>query len=87
VVAEALEGLATVMLAGEEPVQTARLLGAAGALRQEIAVPLPTIHQAEHRRCLTAARSLLGQDAFEEAFQEGRALLSGQALLALTGAA
>jgi hypothetical protein len=83
VIAEAMEGLATVTLAGGEPVQTARLLGAAGALRQEIDVPLPAVHHVEHQRCLTAARALLGDEAFEAALREGRALLPEQARLAL----
>lgn len=84
-ITEAMEGLAVVARDRGDGARTARLLGAAGALREAITVPLPAVHAAEHQRCLTTARALLGDDAFAAAFNEGRALLPEQAFLALAG--
>jgi predicted ATPase/DNA-binding SARP family transcriptional activator/Tfp pilus assembly protein PilF len=81
---EALEALAVLALDRGEATRTARLLGAAGALREAIAVPLPAVHESEHRRCLETARASLGEAAFATALDEGRAILAHESLLALT---
>ena len=52
-------------------------------LRDAVAVPLPAIHAAEHRRCVETARALLGEEEFAAALDEGRALLPEQSVLAL----
>ena len=57
--------------------KAARLWGAAGALREEIGVPL----QPENRKVLdpylAAARSSLGEAAWQTALAEGRAMIAG----------
>ena len=73
-VAASLEGLAAVAGAEARPARAARLLGAAGQLREAIGAPLPPDRHAEYERTVTAARALLGEEAFAAAFEEGRAL-------------
>jgi hypothetical protein len=80
---EAMEALAAVALDRGEAASAARLLGAAGTLREAAAVPVPAVHAAEHRRCVETARALLGEEAFAAALDEGRALRPEASLLAL----
>jgi non-specific serine/threonine protein kinase len=72
-----LAGLAAVALAthptGEEP-GAARLLGAAGALLEELGAPLPPADRAAYERCVAAARARLGEERFAMAWAEGRAM-------------
>lgn len=52
----------------------ARLWGAAVALREEIGASLPPGEQEEHARTVTALRRALGEEAFSQAWGEGRSM-------------
>jgi predicted ATPase/DNA-binding XRE family transcriptional regulator len=69
-----LEGLARVAAAQGRMERAARLGGAAAALREESGWPLPPAKRAEHDRTVTAARAVLGEDAFTAAWAKGHAL-------------
>ena len=64
-------GLADALQPG---VRTARLLGAADALRMGVGAKWPMLLAKEYRRAIEAARESLAPDAFAVAFTEGRAL-------------
>jgi predicted ATPase/DNA-binding CsgD family transcriptional regulator len=70
-------GLADALQPG---VRTARLLGAADALRMGVGAKWPMLLAKEYRRAIEAAREALAPDAFAVAFTEGRAM-SLEALL------
>jgi hypothetical protein len=70
--AEALEGLAARYAAQGEFERAARLSGAAAAMREAIAAPLPPVERALIERWTPAARSKLGEAAFDAAWEEGR---------------
>jgi hypothetical protein len=72
--AHALEILAT-LLVGEEPTRAVRLVGAAARLRESVgAIVLPRERE-QQDRWLPAARSRLGDEAFDSAHATGRAML------------
>ena len=70
--ADAIEGLALVAVAMDVPRQAARIWGAAERLREELGSPMPPYEQAAYMRALAHARAALGDDAFNEAWREGR---------------
>jgi predicted ATPase/DNA-binding SARP family transcriptional activator len=86
-IAECLEGLGAVSVsgsteaAGRDP-RSARLWGAAEALRERIGSPLPPSARAEQDRRVAAARTEIGADAFDAAWLEGRALTIEEAIQA-----
>jgi len=80
--AEALEGLAAVAAAGDRPVDTARLGGAAAALRAALGLPLAPDRQAGHDRMMRATRDALGADTVMAAWTEGMAWELEQAVSA-----
>ena len=69
-----LEGLARVAVAQRGMERVARLCGAAAALREDRGWPLPPAKRAEHDRTVTAARAVLGGDAFAAAWKKGHEL-------------
>ncbi|MGH2616832.1 MAG: tetratricopeptide repeat protein, partial [Thermomicrobiales bacterium] len=69
-----LEGLAAIAAVGERPTQAAKLLGSAKTLRDAINAPQPPIHRASYERTVRATRAALGQSAFADAWEAGRAL-------------
>jgi DNA-binding NarL/FixJ family response regulator len=77
-----LMGAAVVAALGKQLARTARLRGAAEALREAINLSLllwdhtPTDYESQ----LAAARSQLGEAAWEAAWSEGRAMTPGQAV-------
>ncbi len=73
-IAESMEGLATIALAMGSPIRAARLLSIADTLRQEAGEPRERRERAVYRRDVDSAKALLGDDAFEQAFREGRAM-------------
>jgi predicted ATPase/DNA-binding SARP family transcriptional activator len=75
----ALEGMAGLAGTLGEPARAARLWGAAEATREVIGVALPACDRALHEPHLAAARSLLGEAAWNEALAEGRAMSLDQA--------
>ena len=75
VFAEALEGLANAAAGLADPVEAARIWGAAEQLRESIGCPLPPKDLAGYERQVAAARANLGDDpAFAEAWAQGRAM-------------
>jgi len=79
-IAVCLERLAGVLLAQGEATWAVRLWGGAAALREAIGAPLPPVERAGYEQAVTAARSLLGEQAFAAAWAEGRAMGPEQAL-------
>jgi len=79
-IAGCLEGLANVAGRTGQPERAARLLGAAGALRETLHAPLAPD---EARRCeqdVAATRSALGSDAFAAAWAAGQVLSAEEAM-------
>ena len=76
-----LEDLAALSLARGGAARAARLLAAAGAIREAIGTVIPPCEADQHTRTLGAAQAALGADAFAAAWQEGL-LGSADALLA-----
>ena len=76
-----LEDLAALSLAQGNPARAARLLAAAGAIREGIGTVIPPCEAEQHTRTLSAAQAALGADAFAAAWQAGL-LASADALLA-----
>src|SRR5207244_2445804 len=69
-----------VVAAKGEPAWAARLWGAAGALREALGTPLPSVWRADYERSVAAARAQLGQKAFATAWAEGRTMTPEQVL-------
>ncbi len=78
-VAESLEGLGDLAARQSDGERAARLLGAAEALRELIGAPIPPPERAEYDQALSAARHLLGGEAFARLWADGRALSWEQA--------
>jgi predicted ATPase/DNA-binding SARP family transcriptional activator len=72
-IAYILEGLATVA-AEVEPTQTAKLGGAAEALRDEINIPRPVSERNHYERALRSARAALDAAAWAAAWSQGRSM-------------
>ncbi|MGQ0571370.1 MAG: ATP-binding protein [Armatimonadota bacterium] len=70
--AEALEGLAAVLARLAPSEDAARLLGAAEALRDEIAAPLPPVDADWYKSAVGALRVRLPAEAIEIAWAQGR---------------
>jgi predicted ATPase/DNA-binding SARP family transcriptional activator len=71
-IAQTLEAAAAVAQTSGQAGQATRLSGAAAALREEIAAPLPANERGRHEETLAAASTALGETAFQQAFGEGR---------------
>ncbi len=69
-------------IAGGSPLWAARLLGAAEALREAVEMPLPPVELASYERSVAAARAQLGEQAFGQAWAEGRAMRPEQTFTA-----
>ncbi len=69
--ARCLDALADITLRQGEAMRTARLLGAAAALRATIDVPLMAIDHQRVERTATAARAALGAEWFTIAWDAG----------------
>jgi tetratricopeptide (TPR) repeat protein len=72
-IASSLEGAAAVAAALGDGLRAATLYGAATALRDTIGSPVPAVERATHGRGIAAARSLLGNAAFDQAWSDGAA--------------
>jgi hypothetical protein len=72
--AECFEGLALVMLAQEEARTAECLWGVAHALRESISSPLPHNERERHEQKVLEACSILGDESFDAAWEEGRAM-------------
>jgi predicted ATPase/DNA-binding SARP family transcriptional activator/DNA-binding CsgD family transcriptional regulator len=73
-VINALEAMASLAGAMGEATRVAHLWGASEAAREVTEIALPPGERALHEPYLAAARSLLGERAWEEALAEGRAM-------------
>jgi DNA-binding CsgD family transcriptional regulator/tetratricopeptide (TPR) repeat protein len=73
-VASCLEGLAGVRAAQGELPQSARLWGAAEALRKALSAPIPPVYRPTYERAVRAARAQCGEKAFAAAWAEGRTM-------------
>ncbi|HEX6483764.1 MAG TPA: tetratricopeptide repeat protein [Ktedonobacteraceae bacterium] len=73
-VARCLEGLAAVAAAQGEPVRAVWCMSAAQVLRESIGTPLPYVSQAMHEFIITSVRTQLGEQAFDDAWAEGRTM-------------
>jgi ATP/maltotriose-dependent transcriptional regulator MalT len=72
--AACLEGLAAVACDAERPLDAARLLGAAEAVREVIGAPLPARDRQDLARIVAQARNASKTGTFREAWRVGRAL-------------
>jgi predicted ATPase/class 3 adenylate cyclase/DNA-binding CsgD family transcriptional regulator len=77
-----LEQLAEVVAAQEEVEWAARLWGAAETLRETIGSPLQPVYRAGYERAVAAARTHFDEQAFAEAWVEGRNMRLEQVLAA-----
>jgi predicted ATPase/DNA-binding CsgD family transcriptional regulator len=80
----ALECVALACAEGGQGLLAARMLGAAEALHQSLAVPWHPVHQARVDRCRTLLRKGLDRRSLEQALADGANLSLGQ-VLALVG--
>ncbi len=70
----ALERFAELAAAKHAHERAATILGAAARLREESGLSIPPHEEREHERVAAAARAALGDDAFDQAWREGRAM-------------
>jgi tetratricopeptide (TPR) repeat protein len=79
-VADCLDGLAAVAARRGQLAVAARLLGAAAALKQAVDVRLPALEAAERKEHVEQVRAALGEEAFADAWEEGRTLSQEEAV-------
>lgn len=80
-VAISLEDLGSIAAALGDPLHAARLWGAMHRLRDEMGTPLPPDQVSIHEKDVAATRAALDDDAiFDQAWQEGRAITTEQAV-------
>jgi len=80
-----LVGLAAVAAARGQAERSALLFGAAEALREAIRVPVPPFIRDEYDRRVAALRATMREQAFTEAWAEGRAMSMDRAIAAALG--
>jgi hypothetical protein len=76
-----LEGLSGVAAARRQPRRSARLLGAGGAIRDAMGMPLSPNTQAIYNRMLEPAKTQLDPSAWQAELAHGRSMSLEQALL------
>ncbi|GAC1566373.1 MAG: hypothetical protein NVS3B14_08140 [Ktedonobacteraceae bacterium] len=67
-----LEGMAATAVARGQAALAARLLGAAQALRESLAKPIPPVERSNVKHPISATRTHLGEQAFTVLWEEGR---------------
>ena len=77
-IAEAAHGLAVTNIATGRAVRGAQLLGAAAAIREDLALELPDEDRRASDEARATARATLGDEAFEAAWARGQALTPDQ---------
>ena len=75
-----LEGVAGIAAAQQRPIQAARLLGAAEALRESLELKRAPVAESYYSRILSVTRAQLSEAALREAWDAGRSLTAKQAL-------
>jgi hypothetical protein len=76
----AVEGMAGVYSAMGKYSQAARLIGWADAMRKKVADMRPSLEQADVNKVFEACLANLGEAAFSDAYDEGQAMTTGQAM-------
>jgi non-specific serine/threonine protein kinase len=84
--AAVMETFGDIALAKHAPERAARLFGASERLREEIVAPIHLNERADYESAIAAARAALGDDAFEQAWAEGRAMTLDEAVRYARGA-
>jgi predicted ATPase len=79
-VADCLLGSAGVALAQGRAGRAARLLAATHELREKNRLPLPPSDRADYERSVSDVRALLGDEAFADAWAEGRGMTPDEAI-------
>jgi hypothetical protein len=69
-----VEALASLAAEQEREENTARLWGAASALRETLGSPLPPKERAAWERAVATVRKAMGEEAFTAAWEEGQAM-------------
>jgi non-specific serine/threonine protein kinase len=70
----ALERFAELAIPKQAPKRAATIWGAAARLREKIGIPIPFNEEADYKRAVATTRVALGDDAFDQAWREGRAM-------------
>jgi predicted ATPase/class 3 adenylate cyclase len=78
-IAAALDSFASLAIREQEPERSARLWGAASALREVLGSPLSPKERAKQQQEAASARQILGDAVFAAAWEEGRLMTSEQA--------
>jgi predicted ATPase/DNA-binding CsgD family transcriptional regulator len=81
-IAAGLEGLAALEAGQGAPRRAAWLWGAAETLREAIGAPLYPVYRASYEHAIAQARAQLGEQAWRQAWAEGRLMTPVQALAA-----
>ena len=81
-IASCLEGLAEVIVIQGKFAWATQLWGAAEALREAVAVPIPPVEHAAYEHSVAIARAQLGEKAFAAAWAQGRGMTPEQVLAA-----
>ena len=79
-IADCLEGLACLAASAGHAERAARLWGMGASLREALDAPLPADLRGEHDRMVARARAGLNDEAFEGAWEAGRAMTWEQAV-------
>jgi len=79
-IALCLAGLARTALRLDQPERAARLLGATEVLRETIGAPLPPSQREDYEHDVASSRAALGENLFQAAWAEGRAMTLQQAV-------
>lgn len=82
-IASCLEGLASLAAAQGKPILSAQLWGAAESLREAIEAPIPTIEREDNERYVATTRALMGDQAFNASWVEGKTMTPEQAFTSL----
>jgi predicted ATPase/DNA-binding SARP family transcriptional activator len=85
IIAEILEELATVEAADASPALAARLLGAAQALRERLSEPIPGPDLARHNHLIASLRQALGDEHYQDGWDQGRSMPEQQAITLAAG--
>ncbi|MFL5656303.1 MAG: LuxR C-terminal-related transcriptional regulator [Ktedonobacteraceae bacterium] len=80
--ASCLEGWAGMVVRQGEVGWAAQLWGAAEALRESVAVPIPQVERTNYENAIATARTHLGEQAFVTAWAQGRMMTPEQAIAA-----
>ena len=75
-----IAGIAKLAITAGETVEAARLLGAASSVADSVGLATPLVYEGAGEQCTQALQQSLGEEAFQAAWQEGRAWASEEAL-------